>query len=115
MPTSPRPPVVPAETGAGTSSLADAEAMDRFIDVRTRSDKDIALATDPQRLDRIRREPGRNRLTKPLFDTHLFTRRIEEAYARMRERYAAGLPRSTFTFRPYSVRSPPDDLPPAPA
>jgi predicted O-linked N-acetylglucosamine transferase (SPINDLY family) len=52
----------------------------------------VALATNPLRLDQIRQVLERNRLTAPLFDTRLFARRIEDAYAQMYERYQADLP-----------------------
>src|SRR6185369_6801564 len=40
----------------------------------------IELATDPQRLEQIRRKLARNRLTTALFDTPRFTRHLEAAY-----------------------------------
>ena len=52
----------------------------------------IELATNPDRLNKIREKLRRNRLTTPLFDTELFARHIENAYLQMYERYHAGLP-----------------------
>jgi predicted O-linked N-acetylglucosamine transferase (SPINDLY family) len=52
----------------------------------------IELATNQDRLARIRRKLEANRLTTPLFDTRLFTRHIENAYTQMYERHHAGLP-----------------------
>jgi len=52
----------------------------------------IELATNPDRLSRIRRKLERNRLTAPLFDTKLFTRHMEDAYTQIYERYRADLP-----------------------
>ena len=52
----------------------------------------IDLATHPEKLAVIKRKLAENRLTKPLFDTKLFTKHIEAAYAAMYERYQAGLP-----------------------
>ena len=52
----------------------------------------VGLATDPPRLDQIRRKLERNRLLAPLFDTRRFTRHIEDAYVQMYERYQADLP-----------------------
>ena len=52
----------------------------------------VELATDSRRLGRVRHKLEQNRSTKPLFDTQLFTRRIESAYVKMYERYQAGLP-----------------------
>ena len=52
----------------------------------------IELATNPERLKTIRQKLDRNRLTTPLFDTHLFAQHIEEAYIKMYQRYHADLP-----------------------
>jgi len=40
----------------------------------------------------IKRKLAENRLTKPLFDTEVFTRYIEAAYRAMYDRYQVGLP-----------------------
>ena len=52
----------------------------------------IALATDPGRLAAIKMKLAQNRATMPLFDTALFTRRMEAAYTAMYARQQAGLP-----------------------
>lgn len=52
----------------------------------------VDLATNPEKLGAIKHKLSQNRLTKPLFDTQLFTRHIEAAYAAMYERYQASLP-----------------------
>jgi predicted O-linked N-acetylglucosamine transferase (SPINDLY family) len=62
-----------------TTTLADYEA------------KAIELATQPARLEEIRRRLERNRLTSPLFDIRLYTRHLEEAYRKIYDRYHAGL------------------------
>jgi len=51
----------------------------------------IELAKNPDELPAIRRKLAANRGTTPLFDTALFARRIEAAYAAMYQRYRAGL------------------------
>lgn len=56
----------------------------------------VALATRPRKLTRIRAKLADNRLTTPLFDTALFTRHIEAAYAEMHRRHQAGLPPDHF-------------------
>jgi predicted O-linked N-acetylglucosamine transferase (SPINDLY family) len=43
----------------------------------------IELATAPEKLSSIREQLTRNRSTTPLFDTRLFTRHLESAYAEM--------------------------------
>ena len=52
----------------------------------------FSLATEPRRLAQIRAKLAENRLCKPLFDTPLFTRHLENAYTQMYERYQADLP-----------------------
>ena len=52
----------------------------------------IDLATHPEKLAAVKHKLAENRLTTPLFDTKLFTKHIEAAYAAMYERYQAGLP-----------------------
>ena len=52
----------------------------------------VHLATQPKTLTAIKLKVAENRLAKPLFDTRLFTRHIEAAYAAMFERHRAGLP-----------------------
>jgi predicted O-linked N-acetylglucosamine transferase (SPINDLY family) len=51
----------------------------------------IELASNRGRLVEISEKLNRNRLTEPLFDTELFTRHLENAYAQMHERYQADL------------------------
>jgi predicted O-linked N-acetylglucosamine transferase (SPINDLY family) len=50
----------------------------------------LALARDPQRLAALRAKLAQTRDTCPLFDTALFTRHLEAAYATMWERYETG-------------------------
>jgi predicted O-linked N-acetylglucosamine transferase (SPINDLY family) len=52
----------------------------------------VELATNPLKLKAIKDKIETNRLTTPLFDTALFTKHIEAAYAKMYEGYLAGLP-----------------------
>jgi protein O-GlcNAc transferase len=51
----------------------------------------IDLAANPEKLAEIRARLADNRLTTPLFDTRLFTRHIEAAYAAMHARHQADL------------------------
>ena len=51
----------------------------------------IELATNPEKLARIKLRLADNRLTTPLFDTRLFIKHIEGAYTAMHERHQAGL------------------------
>src|SRR5262249_5980457 len=63
-----------------TGSLADYEELV------------VALALDPARLAEVAARLSRDRLTAPLFDTEVFARHLERAYAQMYERYLAGAP-----------------------
>jgi protein O-GlcNAc transferase len=51
----------------------------------------VELATTPGRLSAIRQKLAQNRATKPLFNTPLFTRHLEGAYAAMHSRRQNGL------------------------
>lgn len=57
----------------------------------------IALGRNPEELAAIRGELRAKRAALPLFDTVLFTRRLERAYAMMYERSRTGLPPASFT------------------
>jgi predicted O-linked N-acetylglucosamine transferase (SPINDLY family) len=50
-----------------------------------------SLATDPQRMEGLRRRLANRRSTASLFDTAGFTGHIEAAYAAMWQRHQAGL------------------------
>jgi predicted O-linked N-acetylglucosamine transferase (SPINDLY family) len=52
----------------------------------------IELAFNKERLQSIQEKLARNRLTKPLFDTPLYTKHLEAAYEAMYHRYQAALP-----------------------
>jgi protein O-GlcNAc transferase len=51
----------------------------------------IELATRPELMAAIKDKLVENRLTKPLFNTKLYTRHIESAYASMHQRHQSGL------------------------
>ena len=51
----------------------------------------VTLATNPELLERLKQRIAANRLTTPLFDAKLYAGHIEDAFARMFERYHAGL------------------------
>ena len=69
---------LPAELITTTPEAYEARAVD--------------LACNPARLQAIRAELDRNRLTSPLFDTPRFTRNLEAAYIAMFARHQAHLP-----------------------
>jgi predicted O-linked N-acetylglucosamine transferase (SPINDLY family) len=52
----------------------------------------VQLAMDPDRMARLRRTLEQQRMSAPLFNTPLFTTRLELAYASIYARYQQGLP-----------------------
>jgi predicted O-linked N-acetylglucosamine transferase (SPINDLY family) len=62
-----------------TASQADYEALA------------INLASNPDKINLIKTKIARNRLATPLFDTPLFTKKIEEAYKIMHQKFHSGL------------------------
>jgi protein O-GlcNAc transferase len=52
----------------------------------------LALATDPERLAKIRQTLADNRLSTPLFDTALFTKHLENGFEQVYQRYYDGKP-----------------------
>ena len=51
----------------------------------------VKLATQPEKLQEFKERLKLNRLTKPLFNTELYTKHLETAYLKMYERYQADL------------------------
>ncbi len=84
------------ETFAGrvAASLLHAAGLTDLITSTQQEYEELAIefATNPAKLVTIRQKLLENRLTKPLFNTQLFTRHIERAYEVMYARYQAGLP-----------------------
>ena len=70
---------------AGQSMLI-ANSLSEYINLA------INLAENPSKLKIIKKELENNRLTMPLFDSHLFTKNIEKAYIKMYERNQQNLP-----------------------
>ena len=83
------------ETFAGRvgASLLNAIRLPELITTTPEAYEQMAidLASHPEKMAVIKRKLADNRLTTPLFDTALFTKHIEAAYAAMYERYQAGL------------------------
>jgi predicted O-linked N-acetylglucosamine transferase (SPINDLY family) len=52
----------------------------------------VALAANPERLGKLRHCLAENRRTAPLFDTKLYTERLETAYERIHARHVSGEP-----------------------
>jgi protein O-GlcNAc transferase len=60
----------------------------------------IDLALNKEKLQSIKEKLARNRQTKPLFDTLLYTKHLEAAYEAMYQRYQSGLPPEHIEIRP---------------
>jgi predicted O-linked N-acetylglucosamine transferase (SPINDLY family) len=83
------------ETFAGrvAASLLAAIGLPELIAQTEQQFEDMAieLATQPEALAAIKDKLAQNRLTKPLFDTRLYTQHIESAYVAMYQRHQNGL------------------------
>lgn len=52
----------------------------------------IELGNNPDKLHSLKKKLSKNLISKPLFNTQLFTQHIESAFLKMHERYLRGLP-----------------------
>jgi protein O-GlcNAc transferase len=93
--------------GRMATSLLNAIGLHELITSTPQAYEDLAieLATNPEKLAAIKQKLSQNRLTKPLFNTQLFTRHIEAAYKAMYERYQAGLPPDNIHVPPVSKQN----------
>jgi predicted O-linked N-acetylglucosamine transferase (SPINDLY family) len=67
----------------------------------------IDLATDPQRLARLKERLAQNRLSTPLFDTRRFTQHLEDAFTIIHTRHQAGLPTADIVVHTAERETPP--------
>ena len=56
----------------------------------------LSLATNSNKLSRIKKKLAENKTSTPLFDTVTYTKNLEKAYIKSYDRYAGGLPPSEF-------------------
>jgi protein O-GlcNAc transferase len=79
--------------GSVAGSLLNAVGLPQLITTTPEAYEQTAidLATHPEQLATIKRKLAEYRLTKPLFDTKLFTKNIEAAYTAIYMRHQAGL------------------------
>ena len=79
--------------GRVAASLLNAVGLPELIVSTPQAYEDLAieLAANPEKLAVIKRKLSKNRLTMPLFDTGLYARRLDAAYATMYGRYRAEL------------------------
>ena len=83
-----------AFAGRVAASLLMAMKMPELIAYTQAQYEELAveLATYPERLAQLKQRLMHYRLTAPLFDTPLYTKHLEAAYAQIHERHQAGLP-----------------------
>ena len=79
-------------TARMAGSLLNAIELPELITTTEEAYETLALdlATNPQKLKAVKKKLLANRDTKPLFDTALFARHLEEAYRRIHDLYNAG-------------------------
>jgi len=75
------------------SSLLHAVGLPELVTHSAKAYESLAieLARNPQRLKNLKAKLDANRLTSPLFNTHLFTKHIESAYQTAHQRNLSGL------------------------
>ena len=56
----------------------------------------LSLATNPEKLSKIKKKLAENQRSAPLFDTETYTKNLEKAYIQAYQRYADGLPPAEF-------------------
>jgi predicted O-linked N-acetylglucosamine transferase (SPINDLY family) len=76
------------------ASLLRAVGLPELVTATQGEYEDLAveLASDPRRISEISDNLSANRLSFPLFDTHLFTAHLEAAYTTIYERHQGDLP-----------------------
>ena len=84
------------------ASLLNAIGLPELIAISTEAyaETAVALATDPARLEGLKRKLAGNRQAAPLFDTARFVRALEAAYREMWDRREAGLPPGAMNVAP---------------
>jgi protein O-GlcNAc transferase len=79
-------------TSRMAASMLNAVGLGELV---TKTDKEYEdlifdLATNTEKLKRVREKLSKNRLSEPLFDTELYIRHLEEGYRRVYENYTQG-------------------------
>jgi predicted O-linked N-acetylglucosamine transferase (SPINDLY family) len=80
--------------GRVSASLLNAIGLSELITITQVEYENLAikLATSPNDLQSIKEKLSTNKSTKPLFDSSLFVKHIEQAYIEMHDRYQSSLP-----------------------
>ena len=81
-------------TSRGASSILSAIGLNELITDTEKKYEETAskLAKNPEFLKKIKNKLEKNRLTKPLFDTKLYTKNLEKAYTNIYNKYQSNLP-----------------------
>ena len=77
-----------------SGSLLNAVGLNELITTTEKDYEDliINLAKDSKQLKIIKNKLEKNRISQPLFDTKLYTEKIESGYKEIYERYHSDLP-----------------------
>ena len=77
-----------------SGSLLNAIGLKELITSTKKEYEDLIfeLATNPKKLKSIKSKLNKNKLTKPLFNTKLYTKKIEASYIKAYKRYQSNLP-----------------------
>ena len=77
-----------------SGSLLNAIGLKELITSTKKEYEDLIfeLATNPKKLKSIKSKLNKNKLTKPLFNTKLYTKKIEASYIKVYKRYQSNLP-----------------------
>ena len=77
-----------------SGSLLNAVGLNELITTTEKDYEDliVRLATDSKQLKIIKNKLKKNRISQPLFDTKLYTKKIESGYKEIYERYHSDLP-----------------------
>jgi predicted O-linked N-acetylglucosamine transferase (SPINDLY family) len=74
--------------------MLNAVGLNELITLTDKEFEDLAieLASNPKKLQQIKNKLNNNKISKPLFNTKLFTKNIEKAYSIIYENYLKKLP-----------------------
>jgi predicted O-linked N-acetylglucosamine transferase (SPINDLY family) len=77
------------------ASMLNAIELNELITLTEKGFENLAidLAKNPKKLQQIKNKLNNNKISKPLFNTKLFTKNIEKAYSIIYEKYLKKLPR----------------------
>ena len=76
------------------ASMLNAVGLNELITLTDKEFENLAieLANNPKKLEQIKNKLNNNKISKPLFNTKLFTKNLEKAYSIIYEKYLKKLP-----------------------